>query len=49
MNFQSATVVRGIQGLPLLLFMATRALVMIGSSLEDEEIFLARVESMVWM
>ena len=48
MNVQSATIVRGIQGLPPLLFMAARALVMIGSSVVEEDIFFARVASMIW-
>ena len=48
MNFQSTAIVRGIQGLPLLWFMAARALVMIGSSF-DEDIFFARVTSMAQM
>ena len=42
MNFQSAAVVRGIQGSPLLLFMVARALVITGSLVDEEDIFLAR-------
>ena len=42
MNVQSAAVVQGIQGSLLSLFMAVRALVIIGSSVEEEKIFLAR-------
>ena len=48
-NSQSVLLVQGIQGSPLLLFMAVRAFVMMGSDTEDEEIFFARVVSMVWM
>ena len=39
----------GIQDSPLSSFMAARALVMIGSDAEDEEILLARVTLMAWM
>ena len=46
MNFQSAAVVQGIQGLPLSRFMVARALVTIGSSVDEEDIFFARVASM---
>ena len=46
MNFQSAAVVQGIQGLLPSLFMAARALVTIRSSFDEEEIFLAKVASM---
>ena len=49
MNFQSAAIVRGIQGSPLLWFIAARALVTIGSSVVEEDIFFARVASIAWI
>ena len=46
MNFQSAAVVQRIQGSLLSWFMVARALVIIGSSVDKEDIFFARVASM---
>ena len=46
MNFQSAAVIQGIQGSPLSWFMAARALVTIGSLVDEEDIFFARAASM---
>ena len=42
MNSQSHLAVQGMQGLPLLSFMAARALVTIGSDVEDKAISFAR-------
>ena len=49
MNFQSAAVVQGIHGSLLSWFMAARALVMIGSLVDKEDIFFARAASMIQM
>ena len=49
MNSQSAAVVQGIQSSPLLLFIAAKALEMIGSSVDKEDIFFARAASIVRM
>ena len=46
MNSQSAAVVWGIQGSPLSWFMVAKALVMMGSSVDEEDIFFARAVSM---
>ena len=47
MNFQSAAVIRGIHGSLLSWFMVARALVMIGSMVDEEAIFFARVALMI--
>ena len=44
-NSQSATVVQGIQGSPLSLFITAKALEMIGSLVDEEDIFFARAAS----
>ena len=49
MNSQSDLLVRGIQGSPLASFMAARALIMIVSVVEEEEIFFVRALSMMWI
>ena len=49
MNSQSALLVQGIHGSPQVLFMAARALIMMGSDAEDEEIFWVRALSMAQM
>ena len=49
MNSQLATVVQGIQGSPLSLFIAAKALEMIGSLVDEEDIFFARAASMIQM
>ena len=49
MNSQSAAIVQGIQGSLLSRFMAARALVMIGSLVDNEDIFFARAASMAQM
>ena len=46
MNSQLALLVQGIQGLPLASFIAAKALIMIGSEGEEEEILFARAELM---
>ena len=48
-NSQSSLKVQGIQGSPAASFMAVRALVMIGFSVEEEEIFFAGATLMAWI